>query len=474
MPPSPTATTPIPGPNPFRDSTAFASTFLFILDKRKRLVKLHYNPAQTQYLNNRTRKDIILKARQMGFTTAIQAELFRLNITRTISSVTLSHEDETTQKFRRMVQRFYDHFPVPAELSPARKYNNATIATYTDFDSEALIATAGNTKTGRGGTYTHVHGSEVAFWKDAAGIMAGLMQGGNPAIVLESTANGAQGYFYETVMEALDGNTEWRLHFFPWWWDPEYRLPLVPGEEIVYSDDELDLVLAHGLTPEQIKWRRSKQRELKHLFIQEYPEDPTTCFLLSGGSYFGDLSRCYGAPLGAVYDPDHQYVAGLDFGQTEDFTVLSVFDKMAHVQVDLLRLNRLPWGEMRRQVGLKCKEWHVTLLLAEANSMGETNIEELESQFQADGLETQIVPFTTTNDSKANAASDLHEALHEGGFLLLPIQEQKNEMRAFQSRQTPTGLWQLAAANGMHDDIVMANLLANRAMKGSGIGLMRL
>jgi len=156
--------------------------------------------------------------------------------------------------------------------------------------------------------------------------MAGAMQGGNPDIILESTPNGAQGYFYGLCMEALDGDSIWKLHFYPWWWDDFYRISLSDGEQLEYSSDEAKLVEQHHLDPEQIKWRRQKQKELKGLFIQEYPEDPISCFITSGRSYFGDLTDVFTAPPNAVHDPTHRYGAGLDFAQTEDYLSMTVFD----------------------------------------------------------------------------------------------------------------------------------------------------
>jgi hypothetical protein len=301
----------------------------------------------------------------------------------------------------------------------------------------------------------------VAFWPDAEGVMSAAMQAGSPQITLESTANGAQGYFYNLVMEALDGSHDWQLHFYPWWWEPEYALPL--AESISLTDEEAELAARHSLSAEQINWRRAKQRELKHLFLQEYPEDPQTCFLLSGQGYFGDLTGVFTAPFGATYQADHEYYAGLDFGQTVDYTVMPVFDKTANVQVELLRLNRLPWAEMRRQIRERCAYWHVKVLWPEENSMS-ANLEELKREFRETGLNTRIVPFKTTNESKIQQASSLHEAVHERGLKLLNIPEQRREMMAFQSKQTSLGAWQLAAANGEHDDIVIGNMLGNGAM----------
>lgn len=439
--------------NPPKDPHKYHAGYLRILDKRKRLVPLSWNRAQAHFHAHRTGRDLVLKARQLGFSTYIQGEMFRRTVTETRATITMAHDDDTTQKLREMADRFWENHPRP----PRRKYANATKTTYPDKDSGATIATAGSKHKGRGGTYTDFHGSEVAFWPDAERIIAGAMEGGGPDVILESTPNGAQGHFYDLCMEALSGDSVWTLHFYPWWWDADYRLALSEGEALEYTEEEQALVDTHGLVPEQIKWRREKKRALRDLFAQEYPEDPYTCFLTSGRGYFGNLSHVYTAPLDPVRNMKHKHAAGLDFGQTNDWTVLSVIDVQAKRQVDMLRINRLSWGEQRARILATCKKWGITHILAEANSIGGVNIEELVKA----GLGVQ--PFTTTNQSKADIMSDLHEGLHEGGLTLQDHAPQKHELNSFVSSQTSTGLWRLAAEGQGHDDTVIALALAWQA-----------
>lgn len=439
------------------DPQTFAGLFLRILDKRKELVPFRWNKAQAHFHAHRTGRDLVLKARQLGFSTYIQGEMFRRTVTGTRTTITLAHDADTTAKLRLMADRFWGYCKYGA-AQPARKYANASMTTYPEFDSVATIATAGNVESGRGDTYTDFHGSEVAFWKDAEKVIAGAMQGGSPDVVLESTPNGAQGYFYERAMEAIhDGkDSPWTLHFYPWWWDESYRLPLAPDERLEYTDAEVSLVTGHFLHPEHIQWRRTKIRELRGLFAQEYPEDATACFLTSGNGYFGELTGIFSAPQGAEYDPAHVYVAGLDFGQTNDYTAMPVYDATAKVQVDLLHIRKLAWAEQRRRIGETYRKWHCKHMGAEKNSIGSVNIEAL----QADGL--VIVPFETTNASKAELMSDLYEGLHTDGLKLLDIPAQRHEFATFVSTQTATGAWRLAAEGEGHDDIVIANGIAWR------------
>lgn len=433
----------------------YAARNLRILDKDAHIVPFRWNAAQRHFHARRTGRDLILKARQLGFSTYIQGEIFRRITTGTRTAMTMAHDDETTQKMRRMADRFWENH---AGEQPKRKYANAAVTTYPEFDSEATIATAGGKQKGRGGTYTEFHGSEVAFWPDAEKIVAGALQGGTPDTILESTPNGAQGYFYELCQEAIAGEGAWKLHFYPWWWDAAYRTPLDAGERIEYTADEAELVALHNLTPEQIKWRRGKQTDLKAFFPQEYPEDPASCFLTSGNSYFGNIAHVFTAPLTVAPVAGRRYAAGLDFGQTVDFTVLIVIDAVTKQMVAMLRVNRLEWGEMRRRIVEVCKRWGVSSLLAEANSIGSVNIEEL----RKNGL--AVTSFETSNDSKATIMSDLHEGFRTGGLQLQNHAELRQELNTFVSSQTPSGAWRLAAQEGAHDDTVMALALAWQAV----------
>lgn len=431
---------------------------LYILDKQQRQATFTPNRIQSDYYANRTGQDIILKARQTGISTGIQAHLFQVALTQTAKIGVLAHDDQTTQKLRDMQRFFYD--TLPAGSRPERAINNATRTYYPDTQSMIYTATAGNVSAGRGGTYSHVHCSEVAWYRDAEQIVAGLLQG-VPAggyIVLESTPNGASGYFYDLVQGALAGTNDWTLHFYPWWWEPEYCIALAPDEALDYTAEETAIIKAHGLTPAQIKWRRSKQRQLKYLFAQEYPEDVYSCFLTSITGYFSTIAhfdRIFTAPVDATRQEGHTYVAGLDFGQAQDYTALSIVDADTQQEVSLWRVNQLPWADIRNRIVSLCRQWGVNLLYAESNSIGAPNIEALRDA----APDLRVVPFQTTARSKPGLINGLYAALDDNGLLLLPDSDGRQELTQFTASQTAAGNWQYEAANG-HDDTVIARALA--------------
>lgn len=432
----------------------FAKYFLKITNKNGDLVPLEWNSIQKDFHSKRTGRDIVLKARQHGMSTYTQGEIFRRLVTKRTRALTLTHDDKTTQILRETADRYYKYFPQFEEADkPKRKYANASLSHYPETDSSHYIGTAGNTDVGRGGSYTDIHLSEVAFFPDAEKIVAGAMQGGNPDVVMESTANGAQGFFYELCLDSLAKRNNWKLHFYPWYSNPEYQI--INDERISLTEEEKEIVRKFNLNESQIKWRRFKQVELKRLFPQEYPETPEEAFLSSGKGYFQslDLSNTFTAPRNTSYIPGHLYSAGIDWGQSNDFTFMSVIDRTDNRQVDYIYLNKMSWNLQRLEVKKLYRKWNLSSVTAEANSIGGVNIEELEN----DGI--VVERFTTTNQSKNHMMQKLYEAL-ENGLKLLDWSIQKSELYAIESKQTKTGLWTISAPTGIHDDTVIGNALA--------------
>lgn len=449
----------------FFNPETFAETFLRVLDKNKNLVPLRYNKAQRHFLANRTPKSIVLKARQLGFSTLLQAELFRLVTTGTATTLTLTHLDSTTQALRRMSDRFYENLPLG--FRPARKYANATVTTYSDFGSEAIIATAGSKNSARGITANHAHLSEVAFWQDADVVMTSVLQAIpiDGTITIESTANGIGNYFYDTVMAALDGSSPFKLFFYAWWWDDSYQLPLLPGETLEYTDEEAALASKHRLTPEQIKWRRSKIKELSPIwFSQEYPEDVTSAFLSSGNSVFGDVrGSLYTPPADDKPIDKHYYVGGVDWGQENDYTVLSIIDADESREVCLLRMNKMRWDAMRALMLNACERWNVQKLWVEKNAAS-SNIENLKDDIDGRSLNIAVSAFSMTNKRKGEMVVALYDSLHDADNPLRLIDDPvgNTELRGFESKQTDSGVWTYSVPESLgHDDTVIARMAAN-------------
>jgi hypothetical protein len=286
----------------------FSRTFLKIRTKSKGIKPLVFNRAQHHIHKEcedqlqrigKVRK-ILLKGRQQGGSTYCGARFYK-KVTELIgfAAFILSHESKTTGKLYEMVQRYHDK--CPEVIKPVKgKDSGKGGMTFPVIDGSYELGTARNAETGRGFTAQLFHGSEVAFWPFAEEILAGVMQAvpneDGSEIILESTANGVGGTFYEYVMNALQGKGEFEIIFVPWYWQEEYQDKVV--STFIRTDSELELVDAvekhcdgakynHSLTDTQLQWRRKKVVELGiDKFHQEYPSNIEEAFLFSGRPVF--------------------------------------------------------------------------------------------------------------------------------------------------------------------------------------------
>lgn len=176
--------------------------------------------------------------------------------------------------------------------------------------------TAGGASPGRSGTFQYVVATEYAYWehegpsKDETiltGILNGVADEPETTVIIESTANGEEGGFYEKWRDALDFEEYKARHergeivfdrfvrvFAAWFEFEEHSIPLsiVQNYEVQSSltPKEQELVAAHGLTMEQVAWRRMKIRKdcggSEDQFDQDFPDRPSSAFIHSGSCRF--------------------------------------------------------------------------------------------------------------------------------------------------------------------------------------------
>lgn len=85
---------------------------LKIRGKSGTLVTLRPNRTQREYARNRSLRNIVLKARQLGMTTYIAAQFFVNTITHPGTlSVQVAHDQESAEEIFRMVHRFLENLP---------------------------------------------------------------------------------------------------------------------------------------------------------------------------------------------------------------------------------------------------------------------------------------------------------------------------------------------------------------------------
>jgi hypothetical protein len=279
------------------DLTLYASEALRIKGKDGQIIPLVFNRAQ-QFLHKKLEdqkrrtgkvRAIIGKGRQGGVSTYVGARFFhRTTMYRGTETFILTHEQDATDTLFEMVERFHEHCP----LKPSTSVNNAKELTFDKLDGGYSVGTAGTKARGRSKTVHLLHGSEVAFWPNAAEHFAGVVQTvpdlPGTEIILESTGNGPWGEFYERWQRAEARTGDYEAIFAPWFWTEDYTRPVPEGFSL--TDEERRYRDLYSLTEGQMVWRRAKMDELRdpRLFKQEYAANAVEMFEASGRQSYID------------------------------------------------------------------------------------------------------------------------------------------------------------------------------------------
>lgn len=151
--------------------------------------------------------------------------------------------------------------------------------------------------------------------------------------------------------------------------------------------------------------------------------------------------------------PGHQYIMGVDWGRTGDFTVFSVIDVGRKEQVHMERFTQVDYEtQLGRFRGLYSR-FKPTACVVEENSMGGPLVERL----QLEGF--PVIPFYTSRSSKEIIIRSLESGFDHNEITILPDEIQVDELLAYEQLRTLSG-WKFGAPEGMHDDTVIALALA--------------
>jgi hypothetical protein len=452
---------------------------LKIRNRLGRSVPLAANRAQRQYECDARQRNIVLKARQMGVSTWIAGKFLLRTITHPGTvTVQVAHTQEAAEQIFRIVHRFLAHLP-PSLREGALKSakRSARRVLFPEMDSEYLVETAGDCNAGRGLTITNLHCTELARWPGhPAETLYGLMATLSPAgtLAMESTPMGASGCFWKEWQEA--DRTSTARHFFPWWMEDAYRGEPVP-EESLTAEEQL-LIGKHGLSPEQIGYRRQIRQNFRELAKQEYAEDPDECFFASGSCYFdpqtidarlpdapapvekrrsGDL-RIWLSP-----QPGRKYLIAVDpagGGTAGDFTAMQVIELEQAMQCAELQAHLTPF-ETAREAARLGREYNNALLVVERNNQGcavLSCLDHIERYANLYRDEAGQDGFLTSSGSRALALSRLYSTLAEEPRKFMSerlLRECRTFVRCENGRTE--------AQAGEHDDLVLAMAIALEA-----------
>lgn len=266
---------------------------------------------------------IILKPRRRGSSTVSVAAGYRRLQAKRATGCIAGGAHFQGKKLFKMLEIYAKH----DDIDPGTCTVLADVAKFKN-GSEMDRITLANPQAGRAGGYQFLVITEMAFLSeegvaDAASVVSGLIKTvqfyPDTIIILESTANGASGDYYERWTKAITfeefkrGKNGFVAVFYPWFQFEDLRLDDPASEGIMDERDltteERHLSQKWNLDLHQIAWMRMTIRDECNddfeKFQEDYPFDPDSAFRKSGRARFDQAGLKYHEHQSKISHPEY-------------------------------------------------------------------------------------------------------------------------------------------------------------------------
>lgn len=493
--------------------------FVKIIDNEGKEVPFNVNKEQENFINNMSKYNIILKARQIGFTTmSLGLMLYYACTLPNTNYLMISYDGESVQNIFNRLKMMYESIPDKYRVNQKRMNKMELLLTN---GSRISVKVAGNKELGRSFTCQLIHLSEFAFWQEEQqqkGLLAleqSLAKNNNSKIIIESTANGIGNNYYNIFNSAYKNSSKYKAFFYNWfqnktqfkldydiaedWYKTQmhgYRLQakdLTPCESLIYEK---------GASLKQLMWREWKLLDMSQdEFNQEFPSTPEEAFVTTSTGVFeaslitqrynylptplkykeikplpDSLIKYFGKGLFIYKDVkrNERYYGGIDTGAglKGDYSSISILDSNGE-QVAIFNRNDVPvykFAEVCYQLGMY---FNYSMYVPERNSygldlitrlrkeQGYINVLKIKKFDKIKGIKTYEYGWYTDNVSKDKLIMDYKEAFEEG-IILVNDRDTLDEMRIYVEEDGKMGN---IKGKDNHDDLVIASALAVQGLK---------
>ena len=278
-----------------------------IVTEEGKVLDFKLRPIQAHFLQNMWYRNLVLKSRQHGFTTVIDiwmldCALFIPNLECKIIAQT---DNDVKGIFESKVDFVYDNLPPTLKAMFPTERGNMKEIKFAHNQSKVTV-----TQSGRGGTSHILHISEFGKIsredpKKAKEIRTGAFESAHANkgayTIVESTAEGREGDFYDLTQDAMAQHREGRalvpedfkFHFYPWYDKPDNIVApedvekvIVPSRLVNYFET-IKNRWGIDLSPQQVAWYTTKERVQQGEMKREHPSHPDEAFeQAADGSYF--------------------------------------------------------------------------------------------------------------------------------------------------------------------------------------------
>lgn len=452
-----------------RDPKFYLESFCRIKGKTPGMQPFILNEAQKDLFNTlrKSHRTIILKARQIGFSTAVTGFFYHKTITTPGTNTALiGYNTELVTELLDKVKTFWR--TTPESIRPQIKYNSKHEISFPAIDSKILVLPSSE-NVGRGYTIHNVLATELAFWDKAEEKMLAIENAvpKNGSIVIESTPNGV-GNLYHRMWMARDNGYDKKE--YGWWWG--------------YNEEEIGNLERRINNP--MKFAQEYGLEFLSAGRLVFPQKVIKRMLLNDVLNVGDKVKLEGGKEGIVREttdglriykepvPGGLYIFGVDVAEGVtggDYSTVIVWDRKTGEEVAFYRGHVAPdrFGVLLAKWG---KMFNNALMVVEINNHGLTTITTLKNEmypqlyfrpakFDTMGTKwSDRIGWKTTKVTRPLMIDDLAEALRERS-VTIHSREILDEMLTF----IFDGGNNMVPQEGFHDDCIFGAAIGFQGFK---------
>ena len=412
---------------------------------------------------------IILKARQLGFSTAICGFFYHDTIMNPGTvSVVIGYNREMTAELLEKVKLFYK--TTPQELRPTIQYDSRYEMSFPRINSKIIVLPSTET-VGRGYTINNLLCTELAMWDKAEEKMSTLEASVpiNGRIIVESTPNGIGNLYHEMWVS----DNDYIKKEYGWWWGyseteietirrrtnnpqkfaQEYGLEFLTSGRLVFDHDAIlgqrKNILKLG---DKVSWKDGDNVEV------------------FGQVHIKDELRIYKPPL-----KGHIYVMGVDNSEGVeggDYTGVTVYDRNSGEEIAFFRGLVAP-DKLADMLDKWGRYYNNAMIVVEINNHGLTTLVALKNlkypvlYFRPAKFDTlsqewsEKMGWRTTAMTKPILIDDLNKALRDNN-LTLHSKETLDEMLTYIYSENNE---MQPIAKKYHDDLIMSAAIGFQGFK---------
>lgn len=449
-----------------KDPKFYLENFCKIKGKTPGLIPFILNEPQKDLFNtlNLMNRIIILKARQMGFSTAATGWIYHKTITTPgTTSAIIGYNSDLTKELLDKVKMFYN--TTPNDLRPTIQYNSKFEISFPKINSKILVLPS-TENVGRGYTLHNVLATELAMWDKAEEKMVALENSVpiDGKIIIESTPNGVGNLYHKMWV----GDNDYTKKEYGWWWlyDEEHIETIrrrMNNPQKFAQEYGLEFLASGRPVFDQNAVTRQRKNILR-VGDQVIDPDGTVHTVVQKGDW-----RFYKKP-----NANDIYVFGVDTSEGVtggDYSVAVIFNRMTGEEVGMFRGIIAPdkFAEELNRVG---REYNNAMMVVESNNHGLVTITVLKQlfyptlYFRPAKFESISSPWSdklgwkTTTMTRPLLIDDLNQVLRDAE-ITLHSKEILDEMNVFiydkNNAMTPQ--------EGFHDDCIFATGIAYQGFK---------